>query len=288
MVVVLEAVLQEAEELAVDGNFLYLNKIMNKIFILAVAVLIFSCQQSKHNDERKVDSLAMPSITNHKDSLAFANDTISLYRIDSIQFFEAKGSDQLKNDTIAYIDDFKVVKELLKGQVTFGDWDDDSRFIDSTRDGQMIAFIRFPNGDTINPNYQKYTWDAGFVRYYPSEYILLMEGGHTSDFSIDLKQGLVDVDLVGNPAYIVYSPKKKYRMNGSFPGQECSDYFLQYQTAEGYKLLSRIPMDFSSYGFDLCTLTDIFWKSENELYFRNTFFGVSDDSRLGFFMLKIN
>lgn len=265
-----------------------MREIFNVLFVI-VMLLVTSCYQSTQSIAQKMDSTGLTLSKENLDSLVFTNDTISIFQIDSNQFFhQEEFLSNLNTDTIAYIDNFDKVKVLLKNQVTFGGWNDDKNIIDSTIDGQMIAFIRFANGDTINPNFQQYTWDAGFVRYYPSEHILLLEGGHASDFSIDLKQGIANVDMVGNPAYIVSSPQKKHRVNGSFPGQECSDYFLQYQTSEGYKMLSRIPLSLSTYGFDLCTLTDIFWNGEDELYFRNMYFGVVEDKRLGFFRLKIN
>jgi len=70
----------------------------------------------------------------------------------------------------------------------------------------------------------------------------LFEGGHSADFSVDLKTGTADVDSVGNPSYIVYSTDKQFRLNGYFPGQECSVYFIQQKSGQGYTYYTEVPI----------------------------------------------
>ncbi|MVZ65307.1 hypothetical protein GQF61_05530 [Sphingobacterium sp. DK4209] len=262
-------------------------KIKIPVVVLGLSIII-ACNnnQTKQTVATSKDADTLTLVSEGK--IVYENDTLVMSTIDSLPFFQAKAESTLPNpkDTLVYISDFAKAKEMLKGEVTFGGWNDAYK-VDSTLEGEFIAFIRFQNGDTINPNYAKYTWDAGFVRYYPSERILLMEGGHTSDFSIDLNQGIAQVDLVGNPAYLLSSPSKKYRLNGYFPGQECSEYFIQQKGTTGYQLLGRLPLSVTEEGFDLCTITDIFWKNDHEFYFRNFFYGEVPDQRKKFFKVLI-
>ncbi|WP_282628072.1 hypothetical protein [Empedobacter sedimenti] len=252
------------------------------LFIIVICI-IYSCQQN--NGGKKIDKNEIVSLK--QDSLIFENDTISIYKIDSIDFFKTKNQVKINNDTLFYIDNFEEAKEILKGRVVFGGYNSDTNLIDSTINDQMIFMINFANKNKIFANEEEYFWDMAFSRYYPSEEILLCEGGHSSDFSFDLKNGIIGPELVGNPKYIRYSPSKKYRLNGWFPGQECSIYFIQKQTKSAYKPYTFIPIDLTKEQFDLCTIIDIFWKTDTELFFRNTYFYDGKDKRLGFFKLKI-
>ncbi|UIR55497.1 hypothetical protein LZQ00_14640 [Sphingobacterium sp. SRCM116780] len=258
------------------------------LFILLCAFLFVGCHQTKNPPQQfnKFDTEQIVR-SEKKDSLVFSNDTLSLYRIDSILFFKQKDKFQKKADTLLYITDFNKVKELLKNSVVFGGWNDEKNIIDSNIEGGMIALVRPTKGAVLDPNQQQYSWDSNFVAYYPTEEILLLEGGHTSDFSIDLSNGKYGADRVGNPQYILYSPNRKYRLNGWFPGQECSEYFFQRKTKNGFERYGMIPMAFGGKDFVLCTIKDQFWTSDHEIYFRNHFYGNTTDDRLGFFRLAL-
>lgn len=258
---------------------------------LLVLICLFTTSCDFTKPSVKKETIPLDSTSNAigftKDSLVYDNDTIAIYKIDSTAFFSVINEAEVQTDTLNYISDFEVAKKLLKGRVLFGGYNDKTRLIDSTFDGELIYAVHFDNGKSIITNEEQYFWDAGFVRYYPTEDIVLCEGGHSSDFSIDLANAVVGPDLVGNPEYILLSPSGKYRLNGWFPGQECSDYFLQKKTTQGYQLMARIPMHISKEGFDFCTLKDEFWKDDTSLYFRNVYFGIDDDPRLGYFRLQI-
>ena len=71
-----------------------------------------------------------------------------------------------------------------------------------------------------------YEFSEGNSGYYPEYGILLLEGGHSSDMCFSIKTGESDL-TIGNPEYIISSPKNTYRLNGSFGGQECISYFFQ-------------------------------------------------------------
>lgn len=209
----------------------------------------------------------------------FENDSIAIYRVDSISFFSEKNKYPSPGDTVAYIRDFSQAKKMLVGVVDF--------------DASDISYQQSPirvharNGKEIDLKETVYYQEAYFDRYYPSEDIVLFEAGHSSDFSINLKTGEMGAERVGNPYYIRYSPKKLFRVNGYFPGQECSSYFLQQQIGQdSYRYYAAIPIHLSDEGFDLCYIEDLFWISDREMYFRNFFYGAQSE-RLGFFRLKI-
>jgi hypothetical protein len=255
---------------------------MKTIKLLIFVLILQGCQQvkTKHNTPNIGDSSKIKV-----DTAIFENDTIAIYKIDSSAFMEKKPTSKVNEDTLVYVEDFVKAKELLKGKVKFGDYDMDSHSVDTLKDGTNISYIVADSGDTLKIESNQDFAYVGFVRYYPTENIVLFEGGHTSDYAIDLKNGSIDVMEVGNPQYIQYSPSKKYRLNGWFPGQECSDYFIQEKIGDTYKVLARIPIHLTEEGFDLCTLKDIFWTSDRVLYFRNTYFGFEEDKRLGYFKI---
>ena len=255
---------------------------MKTIQLLIFVLILQGCQQvkTKHNTLNIADSSKVKV-----DTAIFENDTIAIYKIDSSAFMENKPTSIVNEDTLVYVEDFVKAKELLKGKVKFGDYDMDSHSVDTLKEGTNISYIVADSGDTLKIESNQDFAYVGFVRYYPTENIVLFEGGHTSDYAIDLKNGSIDIMEVGNPQYIQYSPSKKYRLNGWFPGQECSDYFIQEKIGDTYKVLARIPIHLTEEGFDLCTLKNIFWYSDQELYFRNTYFGFEEDKRLEYFKL---
>lgn len=259
-------------------------------YLFFCSLLIWGCHNVSNTQQTSVKNETDSSQVAKKiqEKILFDNDTIVVYGIDSVSFFEQRQKYNVRPDTIPYISDFAQAKEMLKGKVVFGNWNEEKRIIDSLLDGEMFALLRFENGKVFDPNAQNEIWyDVGFVKYFPTEHIVLFEGGHTSDFSVDLRDGLIDVTRVGNPDYIVYSPNKHYRLNGWFPGQECSEYFIQKQVNGKYMFYAGIPIHLTQAGFDLCMIEDIFWVSDSELYFRNKYWGTTEDERLGFFKLVI-
>lgn len=268
---------------------------MKQLLPIFLCSLFLSCQQgsSSRNSSTEQepivaeDTVQKPALV---EDLLFSNDTLSIYKIDSISFFRAKSGSILKRDTIPYIEDFETAKAMLSGRAVFGNagFDHGVMEVDTLTDGDNLCLIRASNGHTVS------VWDntefayIGFYRYYPTEEILLFEGGHSSDFAIDLRTGTVGAEQVGNPAYLIYAPGQQFRLNGYFPGQECSTYFIQRLEGGYYQHFTEIPIHLTPEGFDLCTLKDIFWKDETALYFRNTYFAAGDDKRLGFFRLKIH
>ena len=258
------------------------------ITILSViAVVIFA---SSYGCNRKKITHALPpqgTVTDlPAEELLYSNDSIAIYKMDSILFFKLQASHPVSQDTLPYLSDYATAKALLQGRVIFGGYNQETGAIDSSINGEMIYALKSTKGPDILAHEQPYYWDMAFSRYYPTEDILVCEEGHSSDFSFDLKHAVIGPERVGNPAYIRASPTEKYRLNGWFPGQECSDYFIQIKKDNHYELYTRLPMDLTKEGFDLCTLQEEFWVDDHTLLFRNHYFGVSDE-RLGFFRLVI-
>ena len=165
--------------------------------------------------------------------------------IDSLIFYSLYKPIKTKKNKI---ESQKDVEKLLGSKVT---WKDVEYY------GRQIDEIYLDNGQALQFNHE--TNDYSFVAYYPTENIMLFEGGHSSDFSININTGEL-LETTGNPDYIIESPNKKYRLNGWFGGQECSTYFFQEKTKTAYNYLT----DFSN---DICYFTKFSWINDTEFLY---------------------
>ncbi len=266
---------------------------MNKVlYCVGIVLLICSaCEQSRvKNAALPMTEQLIGSENASVDSLVFQDKMIRIYKIDSISFFKERQQADYRRDTIASISDVKVARKLLQGRVIFGDYIPGKDMeIDTLLEGNLIAQVRLNDGRLLTAGKTEGAIDLlenVFVKYFPSEEILLLEGGHTTDQAIDLRQGKWDVEEIGNLDYVYFSKHKKYRLNGMFNGQECSSYFLQKKENEVYLTYAQIPLDWTD-NFELCTLKEIFWKEDRQVYFRNFFYGAPDDERAGFYRVDI-
>lgn len=150
----------------------------------------------------------------------------------------------------------------------------------------QLAMITLPDGRTLDANGEL----PGFVAYYPDEDIVLLRGGHESDMAYALRSG-EDIERSGNPEYILTSPDAAYRLNGWFPGQECSEYFLQRSADSAHIHLLSLNALFDSTpetGESLCTITDAFWSDARTLNFRRTAYAMDAEYGVAqFFQLRI-
>lgn len=260
---------------------------MKKLSLLWIALILFaSCGAPLRSGEQStIDTTIVEQ--GQQDSLLFSNSQIRIFKIDSAAYFQVRKQQQ--RDTLPYVGNFAEVQELLKGRAVFGAsiYQDGKSSVDSSVEGNALYLVRFTNGDSLTFRDAPEFMEIGFYRYYPSEDILVFEGGHSSDYTIDLRRGLRGPEVVGNPSYINESPGKQFRLNGWFPGQECSSYFIQQRDGNGYHKYADIPLHLQKDGFDLCTLIDIFWSSDDTIYFRNSYFDGFKDPRSGFFKLVI-
>lgn len=144
----------------------------------------------------------------------------------------------------AHIDSLDLVKNLLKDIVVFDEL------------GCVISVIPKEGKRT---DYEEYDRPI-FVSYFPTENIIYLEGGHSSDMSFDLITG-EETDLVGLPFYIVPSPKNLFRINGYWSGQECSYYFIQENNGIAFEKVGDIEND------ELCNMYTSFWTDDRTFYY---------------------
>jgi len=191
---------------------------------------------------------------------------IQLTEINEKTFNRYKSREVSSPKNIEKVENFDSIRLALKDQATWIIIDQDILLLDS---------IKFSNGMRYKINQESNEYSV--VAYYPSEQILLFNGGHNSDFSISLRTGEC-LKTVGNPEYIVDSPNKKLRFNGWFPGQECDAHFFQEKNENGYSYL----VDFgwgSEYGDLVCNLSSFEWLSDYKFVY--SFIDYSSNSETG-------
>lgn len=260
----------------------------NLAFLSVTLLLIFSCVAPVRRHEGIL--LDSPHVEpNRPDSVLFSSSHIRIFKIDSASYFQERERPTQPQDSLLYIENLDDVKQRLKGRVIFGasSYLNGLSSVDTAVEGMSLYLVRFANGDSLTFRDKPEFTEIGFVRYYPTEEILVFEGGHSSDYAVDLRNGLVGPELVGNPSYIADSPSKRFRLSGWFPGQECSSYFIQRKIKNGYQKYEDIPLHLTEENFELCTIVDSRWSSDSTLFFRNTYFDGFKDPRSGFFKLVI-
>lgn len=234
--------------------------------------------------------LAMPkskSFANMPESIGMTADEaifldrdypVDIQKIDKKVFISAQ-KQAVQYEPIPKITNFQIAKKLLKGVVTFQT---------DEPDYPSPLKIKFRNGVIIKEEDSNVLSDVGFVAYFPSEDILLFEGGHASDYSLNLSNGK-ETELTGNPEYIVQSPKNKNRLNAYFTGQECSVYFIQqYKHGEWLKTIELSEIFKIKNGGWLCVIQDAFWTDENTLYVSHLDNYDEDKAIYGYYKITLN
>lgn len=233
---------------------------IRKIFILLLISICFSCDKKQDKPEEITVDASVDTIERvvevdeiDENKLSYS---ISVEQIDSASYFNGKIGIP-KTKPIGKITDFKVAKKLLQGIVEFESVDENSNY-------QAVTKINFKNGTRFD---KREDFDGEtFVAYFPSEDILLCEGGHTSDMSFNLKNGK-RTEETGNPDLISTSPKNNFRLNGHFDGQECYSYFIQKKIDGEFRKIIQLDDEFRKITSQwLCTAAESFWKNEQTLY----------------------
>jgi hypothetical protein len=180
--------------------------------------------------------------------------TIESKPIDSLHFYSLYKESKILNRV--KITSQVEAEELLDSKV---------KWIDSEYSGtRTIDQIILDSGQKLKIN--QMSNDYVFVAYYPSEEIIVFEGGHSSDFSISIKTG-ESLETVGNPNAIVESPDKSIRLNGWFPGQECMDYFIQEKKDDTYTYLVNFGWGSSVFEENLCYYKKFCWLNNQEFIY---------------------
>ncbi len=158
------------------------------------------------------------------------------------------------------IENLDSIKVILKNRV---EWVTEFENEDYKRDDQ-IKSIKIKNGQKLMLNQigNDYGFSKGWSGYYPKYDILVLEGGHSSDMTFSIKTGETDL-TIGNPEYIIPSPKNTYRLNGYFGGQECISYFFQKNINGKFIYLTEFNWD-----FDICTFKEFLWINETTFIYK--------------------
>ncbi len=218
--------------------------------ILLLSIFLFqACSKNTENIEKETVS---------KNSEVFkineSDFSLEIETIDSIQFYNAKKDANITPEKIEKITDFKVVKKLLNGLIEFEEKENDV----------AIHKITFRNGIVWNSQNE----EEFFVAYYPSEDIILLEGGHSSDISFNLKNGK-ETEETGNPDYLKPSPNKTFRLNGFYEGQECVTYFIEKNNNGQFQKVIPLSELFNKNGnVTICSAQEVFWKNDFTLFLK--------------------
>ncbi len=186
---------------------------------------------------------------------AFKNkDVIDNTKIDKGEYIELLKKAPKKIYTPKKVGSLDSIKLILKNRVGW---------VTEFERADVIKSITTKNGQTllVNQNSNDSGFSEGWSGYYPEYDILVLEGGHSSDICFLIATGETE-STIGNPQYIIPSPKNSYRLNGHFGGQECISYFFQKKVNGKFIYLT----EFNSNG-DICTFKTFHWISENEFIY---------------------
>ncbi|ATA74994.1 hypothetical protein [Capnocytophaga sp. H2931] len=237
----------------------------NILFLLLL--LLCSCDFSSKKKQESKESVSNNEIyeseASNNDSItevtyiqSFFNEDLPLeiHQISEKEFHTAQ-SKAIKSDPIPKITNFAQAEKHLKDIVTFRKDRDWTHFPQE---------IRFRNGTKLDTIYDLLN-EIGFVAYFPTEDIVLFEGGHSSDVSFNLSNGK-QTEEVGNPEFVVASPNNKARLNGFYGGQECVFYFIQqYKNGQWQKTINLDHIFEKITTKMLCNLS-AFWADDTTLY----------------------
>jgi len=199
------------------------------------------------------------TIENNIDLIENKNQLFSIQKIDSITYFTLKEKVNPQQNEFERITDWAEAKEILGDLVT---WETYTLW-DGREIQDHISKITFRNGETFSfTEGFELLW---FHAYYPQFDVLLGERGHTSDVSFNLTTGAT-TQTVGNPLNYVFSPSKKYLLNGHHDGDICTYYFIQKKIDGQYQTIIDLFEVFSEIvNFLFCWTPCAFWENDTTL-----------------------
>ncbi|MFJ1377291.1 hypothetical protein ACILE8_02840 [Capnocytophaga canimorsus] len=233
------------------------------LLLLFLCSCDFSSKKKQENKEGVSNNEIYENESSKNDSItevtyikSFFNEDLPLeiHQISEKEFHTAQ-SKATKSDSIPKITNFAQAEKHLKDIVTFRKDRDWTHFPQE---------IRFRNGLKLDTIYDLLN-EIGFAAYFPTEDILLFEGGHSSDVSFNLSNGK-ETEEVGNPDYVIASPNNKVRLNGFYGGQECVFYFIQqYKNGQWQKTINLDHIFEKITTKMLCNMS-AFWADDTTLY----------------------
>ena len=232
-------------------------KFLKKIpAIVLLSVVIISCEQKVKTNTNLPSKETITVKTVEETTVLTPKPTqIQIEKINAEAFQSAMQQEKTSKKP-EKITDFKLVEKQLAGVVDFKELE-----------GYLLVNkINFRNGTSSGNKDQ--LEECTFVAYFPSEDILILEGGHTTDVSFDLKTGQKTYDA-GNPDLVITSPSGKYRLNRVFEGQECFYHFIQEKKNGRFQKVFEFDKTFKkNFNKWLCIIEKGFWTDDNTFYFR--------------------
>ncbi|WP_299125899.1 SH3 domain-containing protein [uncultured Winogradskyella sp.] len=180
------------------------------------------------------------------------------------------------------ISNLDSVKAILKDRV---DWMTEADLDEGDYINCLIKSITIANGQKliINQNSNDCYFAEDASGYYPEYDILVLEGGHSIDVCFSIKTGET-TDIIGNPEYIIASPKNTYRLNGTFGGQECVSYFFQKKVNGKFIYLTEFDETYFP-----CRFKEFHWITETKFIYSTTYsIFHTIDSDIEYFKGEIN
>ncbi len=203
------------------------------------------------------------------------NDLISITKIAKEKYKELLKGVSQENLKVKKISDVDAVKTILKDRV---DW------FRNTNESNGIKTITLDNGQKLSFDINSIDFSfTEYSGYYPEHDILVLEGGHGIDVCFSIKTGESEL-TIGNPTYIISSPKNRYRLNGYFGGQECISYFFQENENGQFEYVTLLD-----YKYGICTFKEFYWLNEKEfMYAIPNYEKDSENGINAYFKGKIN
>ncbi len=185
---------------------------------------------------------------------------INRSQISSTEFNELKQKSFRQNHKSKKISSLDSIKTILKNRVEWITEFEDEAY----KREDALKSIKTKNGQKliINPLSDDFGFATGSSGYYPQNDILVLEGGHTIDVCFSIQTGETEV-TIGNPEYIIPSPKNTHRLNGFFGGHECITFFLQKKIDDKFTFLTQFANN-----SDICTFKEFYWISETTFIYK--------------------
>lgn len=185
------------------------------------------------------------------------DDLIDITKIDKKKFTELSLNVAQEIQKPKMVKNLDSVKAILKNRVK---WVTEFE-IDTYERDDIIESITTENGQKLvfNQSCVDFGFLEGYSGYYPDYDILFLEGGHSIDVCFSIKTGETE-QTIGNPEYIIPSPKNSYRLNGIFGGQECVSYFLQKKENGKFVYLTELSDD-------ICIFKNFYWITETKFIY---------------------
>ena len=254
---------------------------MKKVIYL-VLILFIQCKNKERINKTDYNIVTKQTENIEVKTKKNINYNFEIVKVDSIIFKKNQLKFQIEKRKINKITDINLIIKKTKKWATIK-CDLSSESIDQKL--FYLEKISLENGEVI---YCNQNGECSLVAYYPDENIILSECGHNSDDSYNLVTGK-NTSQVGNPEYMLESTNKKFRLNGYFPGQECSNYFIQKNINGEYLKIFEINevYPFKNVPENFCTMDNLFWTNDYTLNFTIRNYKNKDAGILEYYQLKI-